>query len=132
MAKIWLEIVIKQPFMSRKFNAPPSIILISNSICQFVHLSILMFWSISSFRPVANLMHHPLWLRGNLKHKIRFQAKIKKHRHCFKMVKKVHIFFYFRKRTVLYWTLLSLRKPFLNQNTYVVKNRYFFLNLSFF
>ena len=25
MTKIWLDIVIKQPFMSRKFDAPPSI-----------------------------------------------------------------------------------------------------------
>ena len=24
-AKIWLEIVVKQPFMSHKFDAPPSI-----------------------------------------------------------------------------------------------------------
>ena len=24
MAKIWLEIVVNQPFMSRKFDAPPS------------------------------------------------------------------------------------------------------------
>ena len=24
MAKIWLEMVVKQPFMSRKFDAPPS------------------------------------------------------------------------------------------------------------
>ena len=35
MAKIWLEMVAKQSFMSRKFNAPPSINIAVNVLLHF-------------------------------------------------------------------------------------------------